>query len=231
MGILTGREIHRRVFGYNEGAKREETSDEERLYIAPNLDLKQDAPYEKSSLDIRLGTNFIITRRTTFSHINPFSEKTEAEIGSEFENYQEEVYVPFSEEFNLHPQQFAMGCTLEYFRFPLDVMAYVIGRSSWGRLGLVIAMATVVHPGYTGVLTLELENLGDAPITLLAGCRIGQLVFHRVEGKGYASFADAYKVKYVAATKPSFSLIHKDAERKALIQYRRLAKEASKHLD
>jgi len=228
MGILTGREIQRRVF--------EDIDDDERLYIAPNLDLKQDASYEKSSLDIRLGTHFIITRRTKFSHIDPFGlegdrEKTEAEIATELENYQEEVYIPFSEEFNLHPQQFAMGCTLEYFRFPLDVMAYVIGRSSWGRLGLVIAMATVVHPGYTGVLTLELENLGDAPITLLAGCRIGQLVFHRVEGKGYASFVDAYKVKYVAATKPSFSLIHKDAERKALIKYRRLAKEASKHLD
>lgn len=230
MSILTGKEIHRRIFG--------ETEEENRLYVAPCLDLKQETPYDKSSLDVRLGTYFILTRRTRFSHINPFGleagrdPKTEAEIETEFRNYQEELYVPFSQEIVLHPQQFAMGCTLEYFRFPLDVMAYLIGRSSWGRVGLVIAMATVVHPGYTGVLTLELENLGDAPITLVSGCRIGQLVFHRTEDKGYANFAEAYKTtKYVAATKPSFSLIHKDPERNAFHQYRLLATEASKHLD
>lgn len=51
-----------------------------------------------------------------------------------------------------------------------------------GRLGFIVAMVTVVRPGYTGVLTLELENLGEVPITLYSGARICQLIFHEVKG-------------------------------------------------
>ena len=59
-------------------------------------------------------------------------------------------------------------------------MAYVIGRSSWGRLGLVIATATMIQPGFHGTITLELTNVGNVPLVLLPGTRIAQLVFHHV---------------------------------------------------
>ncbi|MCP4306415.1 MAG: dCTP deaminase, partial [bacterium] len=57
----------------------------------------------------------------------------------------------------------------------------VLGRSSWGRLGLVVATAVTVHPGFRGCLTLEIQNLGSAPIRLVAGVRIAQLMCWRAE--------------------------------------------------
>jgi len=59
-------------------------------------------------------------------------------------------------------------------------MAYVAGRSTWGRLGLIVATAVGVHPGFAGNLTLELRNLGETPLTLYPGQTIAQLFFHLV---------------------------------------------------
>ena len=60
-------------------------------------------------------------------------------------------------------------------------MAYVVGRSSWGRLGLIVATAIGVHPGFAGPLTLELRNLGETPLRLYPGQPIAQLFFHPVQ--------------------------------------------------
>ena len=81
------------------------------------------------------------------------------------------------ETFFLHPHRLVLGSTLEYIRMPGDLTAHVVGRSRWARVGLIIAMATFVHPWYAGCLTLELQNLGDAPLRLLPGLSIAQLVF------------------------------------------------------
>jgi dCTP deaminase len=62
--------------------------------------------------------------------------------------------------------------------------AYVIGKSSWGRRGLIIATATGVHPGFKGCLTLELSNVGQLPIELKPGIEICQLFFHSVQAAG-----------------------------------------------
>lgn len=59
-----------------------------------------------------------------------------------------------------------------------------MGRSSWGREGLVIATATGVHPGYSGILTLELTNLGEIPLRLYPGIAIAQLFVHTVDASG-----------------------------------------------
>ena len=64
---------------------------------------------------------------------------------------------------------------------PKNLAAYVIGKSSWGRRGLIIATATGVHPGFKGCLTLELSNVGELPIAIKPGMKICQLFFHRVE--------------------------------------------------
>ena len=122
-------------------------------------------------IDLRLGNDFIITNRTRFSIIDPIEDfhTIRSKIGA----YQQRLYVDIGSKLALHPNQIVLGCTLEYVRLPPDLLAYVIGRSSWGRLGLVIATATLVHPGFTGVITLEMVNLGDAPIALYPGVRIG----------------------------------------------------------
>jgi dCTP deaminase len=92
-----------------------------------------------------------------------------------------EYYVRFGGEFILHPKAFVLGATIEWIRLPANRAAYVIGRSSWGRYGLVIATATGVHPGFTGCLTLELSNIGDIPIKVTPGTTICQIFIHMVE--------------------------------------------------
>jgi dCTP deaminase len=63
------------------------------------------------------------------------------------------------------------------------VAGYVVGKSSLGRRGLIIATATGVHPGFTGCLTLELTNVGEIPVAIQPGMRICQLFLHRVGGR------------------------------------------------
>jgi dCTP deaminase len=86
--------------------------------------------------------------------------------------------------FLLHPNQLILGVTFEYLSLPFDTFCQIMSRSSWGRLGLVVATAAAVQPGYKGCLTLELVNLSESPIALYPGLPIGQLVFTDVPSKG-----------------------------------------------
>ncbi len=88
---------------------------------------------------------------------------------------------PFGKEFILQPRGFVLGVTLEWVRLPSNLAGYVIGRSSWGRRGLIIATAAGVHPGFTGCLTLELSNVGEIPIAIKPGIPICQLFLHTTE--------------------------------------------------
>ena len=104
----------------------------------------------------------------------------------------------------------ALGCTFEYVCVPFDLECQVEGRSSWARLGLQIATATSVEPGFKGVLTLELSNLGTIPIELYPGVRIAQLFFHDATPQ----VEDAYggTRKYRCPVGPQFSLIANDKD-------------------
>ena len=75
-----------------------------------------------------------------------------------------------------------LASTLEYVRLPKSISAYVTSRSKWGRLGLVIATATAIHPGFTGTITLELVNHGNIPLVLYPGLAIAQLILAKAEG-------------------------------------------------
>ena len=92
---------------------------------------------------------------------------------------------------------------------PLNLSAYVVGRSSWGRLGLIVATAIGVHPGYRGIITLELRNIGEIPFLLRPGLRIAQMFFHTVEGQvestGVAS-------QYIGSVTPESSYIQPDID-------------------
>lgn len=204
--ILTKREITGRL--------REERS--RRIFVVPMVNERTQVG--NGSLDLRLGTDFVITRRTRFSVIDVLEQLDEFQ--SKLVDYQENVYVDIGAKLILHPNQVVLGCTLEYLRLPYDLAAYVVGRSSWGRLGLVIATATFVHPGFTGVITLEMVNLGDAPIALYPGARIAQLVFHPARPSGMIGMIPT--TKYSLSIRPSFTKIAKDEEWKIL---RRLKKE------
>jgi dCTP deaminase len=148
----------------------------DKLVVTPVLDPKRQLKDDHVGIDVRLGQDFIVTRTTDLTCIDPLLDK--ADFDSHVGRSQVRCHVPLGEAFNLHPAQFALGATLEYIRMPGSLAAYVIGRSSWARVGLVIAMATAVHPGFPGVITLELQNLGDVPLALYPGARIAQIIFH-----------------------------------------------------
>jgi dCTP deaminase len=148
--------------------------DENSLIITPMLD--RSAQIGKSSVDVRLGTEFIVAKHMRLPSLDP----TDPEIRARIMEYQTKVYVAPGKPLILQPQQFVLGSTLEYLRLPDDLAGLVIGRSSWGRLGLVIATASHVEPGFHGCLTLELVNLGGIPLSLYPCSRIGQLVLYTV---------------------------------------------------
>jgi dCTP deaminase len=159
------------------------------------LDPKQIGP---ASIDLRLGTEFLLMRRTREATIDP------GETTYTSKTMHDELRVPLGQSLWLHPQQFVLGTTLEFIRLPSDMGAYVLGRSSWGRIGLLVATAVMVQPGYGGTLTLELVNEGDTPICLYPGLRVAQLAVHRLgkrTRKGYARSG----AKYLAPTGPQAS--------------------------
>jgi len=159
MTMLSGREIRRRLISRGSG-----------LAITPILDRRQ---IDRASVDLRLGPDMIVARRTTGLAV--FDPARVDEIEDRLRDYQEYVRRPLGSAFYLHPGEFAIARTLEYVRLPENLSAQAMGRSSWGRLGLIIATATLVQPGFHGTITLELSNLGTVPIVLYVGVQIAQL--------------------------------------------------------
>jgi dCTP deaminase len=191
MAVLTSKELKTKLFDSN---------CKDRLVITPLLDRGQ---IRDVSIDVRLGNEFIIIKHTNLPSVDPAAKNNiKAEIGQ----YQERVRIGFGERFVLHPRQLVLGSTLEYVALPSRLMAQVIGRSSWGRLGLIIATATAIAPGFKGVITLELINEGQAPLILYPGVIIAQLIFEETTSDV------SYKGRYNFPTGPQFSRIHEDKD-------------------
>jgi len=169
----------------------------ERLVITPLLDSNQ---VGASSVDVRLGNEFIVTRRGGLPSIDPTNE------ASVYHQYQTKRHVNFKEKFYLHPNELVLASTLEYIRLPKDLTAYVTSRSSWGRVGLVIATAVAIAPGFTGCITLELVNLGEVPLILYPGARIAQLVIEECKG------GSQYTGKYSCHTGPQYANVFNDKD-------------------
>jgi dCTP deaminase len=131
-------------------------------------------PYEPdlmqpSSLDVRVDTLFRVFRNSRYPYID---------VKTEQEELTELVEVTGDEPFILHPGEFVLGSTLERVTLPDDLVARLEGKSSLGRLGLLIhSTAGFIDPGFDGHVTLELSNVANLPITIYPGMKIGQLSF------------------------------------------------------
>jgi len=166
-----------------------------RLIISPLLDESSQAKPGQAAVDVRLGFEFCLIVASRFGSLSEF--ETGLQRQSFVPLYRRE-FVPFGGSIVIHPHQFVLAQTLEYIRLPSDLMAYVVGRSTWGRLGLIVATAIGVHPGFAGNLTLELRNLGETPLTLYPGQPIAQLFVHRVaDSRGRPSKVRASGAQYV----------------------------------
>jgi dCTP deaminase len=139
----------------------------DRLVITPLLD---EAQVGSGSIDLRLGTEFIETERRAEAVVDPYDPGQ-----GKLKPPDRIDFVPLGQHLVLHPGQFLLGATLEFIRLPAHLGAQVLSRSSWGRLGLLVATAVVVQPGFAGSLTLELVNTGNVPIRLHPGLRVAQL--------------------------------------------------------
>ncbi len=124
---------------------------------------------QPASVDLRLGDSF----RVFHNHRASAIDLREPPAG-----LTEEVVIGAEESFVIHPGEFCLGRTLEWVELPDDVVARIEGKSSIGRLGLIVhATAGFCDPGWKGTLTLELNNLTRIPIKLYAGLPIAQLSF------------------------------------------------------
>lgn len=143
------------------------------LVITPTPNLAELETSGSASVDLRLGTWFASLRPARTAAIT-------IDDGQTANQATKMTYVPFGQDFFLHPSAFVLAVTLEWIRIPGNLAAYVVGKSSWGRCGLIIATATGVHPGFKGCLTLELSNVGEVPIGIRPGMSICQLFMHDV---------------------------------------------------
>lgn len=131
---------------------------------------------QPSSVDVRLDSHFRAFRRHPAERIiDPKMEQPDLT---------ESVYVAAGDHFTLYPGEFALGSTMELVGLPDDMVCRIEGKSSLGRLGLIIhSTAGFIDPGFVGHITLELACLAPVPIMLYPGMRIGQISFMRMTTK------------------------------------------------
>jgi dCTP deaminase len=155
-----------------------------------------------ASIDLRMGNVALVVRARGSSHVDPQTAKVRAESGTKhdiaFERYQkhERYDIPFKSKLLLHPGALALVPTLEWVKLPNNLIGSVTARSTWAREGLSIATATLIEPSYQGIVTLELANLGQIPITLYPGLLIAQITFARVEGKTERPHQSQYHLSF-----------------------------------
>ena len=133
------------------------------------IDPYEPALMQPSSLDVRVDRLFRVFRNSRYPFID---------VKTEQEGLTELVEVEDGEPFILHPGEFVLGSTLERVTLPDDLVARLEGKSSLGRLGLLIhSTAGFIDPGFDGHVTLELSNVANLPITIYPAMKIGQLSF------------------------------------------------------
>jgi dCTP deaminase len=129
---------------------------------------------QPSSIDVRLDDRFLVFRNHTRAVID---------VKEDLTDLTELVRATDDQPFLLHPGEFVLGSTSERVRLPDDIVGRIEGKSSLGRLGLLIhTTAGFVDAGFEGYLTLELSNVATLPITLYPGMKIGQISFLRMDG-------------------------------------------------
>ncbi len=167
-------------------------------------------PYEPSclqpsSVDLHLDRDFRVFRNNRYPYID---------VRSPQPDLTELVSVADDEPFILHPGEFVLGQTAEWVELPDDLVARLEGKSSLGRLGLLIhSTAGYVDPGWKGNLTLELSNVANLPIALYTGMKIGQISFFRMSSPVERPYGSKeLGSKYQGQSTPTASEFYRDFE-------------------
>ena len=153
---------------------------------------------QPASVDLRLDRKLLVFSNSRRPHID---------VKKGLDDLTEIVEIDDEFPFILHPGEFVLGSTLEHIELPDDLVARLEGKSSLGRIGLVIhSTAGFVDPGWKGHLTLELSNLSRLPITLYYSMKIGQISYLRLTTPADRLYgSEELGSKYQGQTEPTAS--------------------------
>lgn len=158
---------------------------------------------QPSSIDVRVDRYFRVFENHRYPFIDP--KRSQPDLT-------QEVATEVDHPFILHPGEFVLGSTLEVVGLADDVVARLEGKSSLGRLGLLIhSTAGFVDPGFEGHLTLELSNVATLPIAIYPGMKIGQLSFYELSTPAEHPYgSDQAGSKYQGQRGPTPSRVERD---------------------
>jgi dCTP deaminase len=172
------------------------------LKIEPILDEK--VQLQPASMDLRLSPEFIVYKTGETSCLDPQRPET-------LSLAVDRITVREGEAFTLHPGDFALGSTIETVTIPDDLVGQVDGRSSVGRLAIVVhATAGLIDPGFRGQITLELSNIGRIPVRLYPGVRIAQIVLHQMTSAAERPYGEKRGSSYQSQSGPQVSRLRLD---------------------
>lgn len=173
-----------------------------RIVIKPKPNLKKQLG--SSSLDLQLGYHFRVFKHRKQPYIDPFDPKTT-------DGMTDEIIITAKEPYVIHPNELVLASTLEWVEWADDLAARVDGRSSLGRLGLVIhSTAGHIDAGWRGSITLELRNIGMVPILLYPKMRICQLIFEQLSSPADQPYTKKPGAKYHSKKATAESAISKE---------------------
>lgn len=174
-----------------------------RIKIRPSPDLK--TQLGSCSLDLRLGDTFRLFNHSKVAYIDPLDP---AKNGK---NVTKEVKVKKKESFIMQPGDFVLATTVENVQLADDILARLEGRSSLGRIGIIVhSTAAIFDPGWRGKVVMELGNLGRMPVALYPGMRICSLTFEEVSSKVETPYWKKKGAKYVDQKGPEPSKLFKE---------------------
>jgi len=170
-----------------------------RIVIRPKPDLVHQLG--SCMLDLRLGNIYRVFNHSKTPYLDPRDPKTISHVTTK-------IRVKDGEAFTLHPGEFILAMTKEYVKMPDDLTGRLEGRSSIGRLGVVIhSTAANIECGFRGNITLELANMGRIPVMLYPGMRICSLSFEELTSPAEVPYYKKKSAKYVGQRAPEASKI------------------------
>lgn len=180
-----------------------------KIKITPKPDLG--TALGSCSLDLRLGNTFAIFEHSRYPYIDPFDQKKSSD-------FTKEVIIKDNRPFILHPGDFVLATTIESFELPDDLLARLEGRSSLGRLGIVVhSTASIFEPGWRGKVVMEMGNLGRMPVALYPGMRVCALTFEQLSSKAEVPYNRKKKAKYINQNSPIPSKIYKESSKQKVL--------------
>lgn len=173
-----------------------------RIKITPKIDGK--TQLGSCSVDLRLGKQFRIFNHSKVAYIDPNNPKLSTDMMAE-------VKIKDGEPFILQPGDFVLATTMETVSLPNDLVGRLEGRSSLGRLGIVVhSTASIFDPGWQGMVVMELGNMGRMPVALYPGMRICSMTFEELSSPAQVPYSQKKAAKYIGQNTPLASKIIQD---------------------